>query len=72
MKQSIWEVVWLLIWLGEVELVEKSIANASQNDNYPKFSKMWKNYSAESDYITRDSAVLLIFTYFYIVLHGLL
>lgn len=69
MKQQvgIWEVVWLLIWLREVDLVEKSIAKASQNDNNPKFSKMQKNDSQpETAYVTRDSVVLLILTHFYI------
>lgn len=69
MKQqdSIWEVVELLIWLGEVELVEKSIAKASQNDNYLKSSKMQKNYSQPATaYVTRDSVVLFIFTHFLI------
>lgn len=32
----------MLIRLGEVEVVEKSIAKASQNDSYPKFCKMQK------------------------------
>lgn len=59
----------MLIRLGEVEVVEKSIAKASQNNSYPKFCKMQKkkkDSQPETAYVTRDSVVLLIFTHFYI------
>lgn len=64
----------MLIRLGEVEVVEKSIAKASQNDSYPKFCKMQKkkqkqkkkDSQPETAYVTRDSVVLLIFSHFYI------